>query len=127
MSDELFYLQDSRSYVGNDMLWWASGGNGYTTDLRAAHVYTKTEAVAKHQMRESDIPWPKHYIDSRTRQVVDAQIVNRSLALEGTGITLRKPQKQRPDSYRCNSCQCFISAHQAYLEPCPRCGADNKP
>lgn len=33
--NKLFYLQDSRSYVGNDVLWWAKGGGeGYTTDLR---------------------------------------------------------------------------------------------
>lgn len=56
MNDKLFYLQDSRSYVGNDVLWWARNGAGYTTDLSKAHIYTKEDAVAQHNMRETDIP-----------------------------------------------------------------------
>ena len=76
MSDQ-FYLQDSRSYVGNDMLFWAKDGKGYTTDINKAHVYTKEKAVAQHESRNSDIPWPKDYIDAKTRQAVDLQYVKR--------------------------------------------------
>lgn len=103
MSEQLFYLQDSRGYVGNDVLWWAKNGNGYTTDLSKAHVYTKDEAVKQHEMRETDIPWPKDYIDAKTRPAVDMQYINRAEALEGTGIVLCKPQKPKAEhrpSYR---------------------------
>ena len=85
-----FYLQDSRSYVGNDVLWWAKNGNGYTTDLDKAHVYTKDEAQRMHKSRPSDIPWPKEYIDARTRPAVDMQYIDRQEALAGTGIEIIK-------------------------------------
>lgn len=88
MSADAFYLQDSRDYIGNDMLFWAKDGKGYTTDMRRAQVYTKAEAVAQHQRRETDIPWPKDYIDARTRPAVDMQYVKLIEALSGTGIEL---------------------------------------
>ena len=86
MSGTLFYLQDSRSHIGNDVLWWAKGGNGYTTDLREAHVYAQAEAVAQHNMRETDIPWPKDYIDGKARPAVDMQHICLADALSGSGI-----------------------------------------
>ena len=70
-----FYLQDSRDYVGNDVLWWKKDGKGYTTDLREAEVYSKDAAVRQHNCRETDIPWPKDYIDARTRPAVDMQYI----------------------------------------------------
>ena len=126
MSDE-FYLQDSRSYVGNDMLFWAKDGRGYTTDMRKAQVYTKEQAVAKHRSRETDIPWPKAYIDARTRPAVDMQYVKRVEALAGTGIELTKPRPKRPDTINCTGCGRFIGGTQRYLDDCKHCGADNRP
>lgn len=124
--DELFYLQDSRSYVGNDVLWWAKDGNGYTTDLRKAQVYTKAEAVAKHESRETDIPWPKAYIDGKTRPAVDMQYIRRGEALAGTGITLKTAARRR-DTYRCGGCGVFMSEHDYYVSPCKHCGTENRP
>ncbi len=80
MEMDAFYLQDSRGYVGNDMLFWAKDGKGYTTDLSNAHVYTKDEAYRQHAIRETDIPWPKEYIDSKARPAVDRQYLKRSEA-----------------------------------------------
>ncbi|MBQ5963186.1 hypothetical protein [Massilia sp. ZL223] len=127
MADDLYYLQDSRSYVGNDMLFWAVDGNGYTTDLRKAEVYTKADAVAQHERRETDIPWPKAYIDAKTRPAVDMQYVKRDEALAGTGITLRKPPRKRPDTINCSGCGRFIGGTERYLNNCPHCDADNRP
>lgn len=126
MSDGEFYLQDSRSYVGNDMLFWAVDGNGYTTDMRKAHVYTKAEAVARHQSRETDIPWPKDYIDARTRPAVDMQYVKRDEALAGTGIVLIVPKKAKRQVTNCSGCGKFIKEIEIYSD-CPHCGADNRP
>lgn len=127
MSDEeLYYLQDSRSYVGNDVLWWAKDGKGYTTDLSKAHVYTKTEAVGQHNCRETDIPWPKDYVDAKTRPAVDMQYIDRTEALVGTGIRLRKPARPKRQPYRCDHCGKFMRQEQQY-EPCPHCGGDNMP
>jgi len=119
-SKDLYYMQDSRSYVGNDIMFWAKNGNGYTTDLRLAEVYTKEEAVSMHQSRSTDIPWPKDYIDAKTRPAVDMQYVKISEALADTGIELTKPKKE-PRS-RCTECKSFVGKSWPYI-PCAKCGA----
>ncbi|MFG0851903.1 hypothetical protein ACF8R4_12950 [Pseudomonas sp. FYR_2] len=35
-----FYLQDSRSHVGDGLMFWALGG-GYTTNLDKAELFTQ--------------------------------------------------------------------------------------
>lgn len=71
MSD-LFYLQDSRGLVGDNLMFWAIGG-GYTSDIRKAEHFSKDAAIAQHQSRESDIPWPADYIQARFYTAVDMQ------------------------------------------------------
>lgn len=95
MRDQLFYLQDNRGYVGNDLMFWAKNGRGYTTDISKAEVYTKAAAFTQHKSRCSDIPWPKDYIDARTRPAVDMQYVDIDVALTDTGIKLIKPGERR--------------------------------
>jgi hypothetical protein len=124
---DLFYLQDSRTYVGNDMMFWAKDGKGYTTDMRLAEVYTKDEAQRRHNHRASDIPWPKDYIDARTRPAVDMQHVNRAAALAGTGIELAKPRPKTPDTINCTGCGRFMGGTQRYLQDCEHCGTNNRP
>ena len=124
---ELYYLQDSRNHVGNDILWWAWNGSGYTTDLRKAHVYTKKEAIEQHKHRESDVPWPKDYIDQRTSPGVDFQCCDIKKALKGTGIELIKPKKYNAPMYNCHGCGRFMTERQIYTEDCNNCGADNSP
>lgn len=125
--DDLYYLQDSRSYVGNDMLWWCPMGAGYTTDLRKAAVYTLEEAQAKHDSRPTDIPWPKAYIDGKTRPAVDMQYVKRAEALAGTGIVLKRPGRIRRDVINCAGCGRFIRDLDRYVQDCVHCGQDNRP
>jgi rRNA maturation endonuclease Nob1 len=124
---ELYYLQDNRSYVGNDILFWAKDGKGYTTDLSSAEIYTKDKALSQHRCRETDIPWPKDYIDSRTRPAVDMQYVDIKTALDGTGIELTKPEKYRKPTYRCYGCGVFMTEEKHYTAPCSKCGCDNRP
>lgn len=124
---DLFYLQDSRSYVGNDMLFWAKGGNGYTTDLRKAEIYTREKAQAQHDSRPTDIPWPKEYIDAKTRPACDMQYVNRNEALADTGITLSPEKPVRKERLRCGGCGSFISEADFWAGECPRCRTDNRP
>lgn len=74
MSDEeLYYVQDARSYVGNSMSWWAKGNSGYVCDICKAAVYTKKEAISVTRDRDTDVAWPKEYIDERISQHIDAQ------------------------------------------------------
>lgn len=127
MSKQLFYLQDSRQFVGNDVIWWRKGGNGYTTDLREAETYTSDEAQRMHFARTSDIPWPKDYIDAKTRPAVDFQYIKRAEALEGTGIEIVQPAKPKPERLRCQQCGSFMNEHHLWVSGCPKCGADNRP
>lgn len=122
-----FYLQDSRSYVGNDMVFWAQDGKGYTTDVSKAHVFSQEKALSQHRARSTDVPWPKAYIDAATRPAVDTQHTNITTALEGTGIVLRKPEKPKQETFRCQCCNSFISADNFYAGACARCGAENRP
>lgn len=127
MSGQLFYLQDSRGYVGNDVLWWAKGGNGYTTDLSKAKIYTLHGAQIANNSRETDIPWPKEYIDGKTRPAVDMQYIRRDEALVGTGIVLHKPPKQKKEVPNCHKCGRFLSESQLWSGECRWCGEDNRP
>ena len=127
MTDQpMFYLQDSRSYVGNDMQFWCVEGRGYTTDLRLAAQFTQADVVKRHQSRETDIPWPVAYIDARVRPVVDIQTCKRSEALAGTGIELIKPVRRRREVSHCIHCGGYLSERQQYTG-CPKCGGDNAP
>jgi len=122
----MFYLQDSRSYVGNSMQFWAVDGHGYTTDISHAARFTQTDAVRRNQSRETDIPWPVAYIDARLKPVIDMQTCKRSEALAGTGIELAKPPKRKREVSHCIHCGGFLSARQQYTG-CPKCGGDNAP
>ena len=123
----LFYMQDSRSYVGNDVLWWAIDGNGYTTDLRKAQTYTREEAQRMHDFRRTDIPWPKDYIDQKTRPAVDMQYIKRGEALAGTGIVINPEPSPKRELLKCGGCGAFMSIAQLWAGACPKCGEDNRP
>lgn len=127
MSEFLFYLQDSRGYVGNDVLWWAKDGKGYTTDLSKAETYTKGEAQRMHDNRRSDVPWPKSYIDAKTRPAVDMQYIKRDEALAGSGIVLTSEPKPKKERINCHQCGRFLSEAQLWFGECSNCGADNRP
>ncbi len=123
--EELYYVQDYRSYVGNDILWWSISG-GYTCDITNAEVFTKTAAIALNKSRHTDIPWPKKYIDERTKIVVDMQNVKRDDWLKDSGIILRKTPKKKREIFKCFACGRFVSEREYYHtcyhgEPCNRC------
>lgn len=125
----LYYLQDSRSFVGNCVMWWAKGGNGYTSDLSRAETYTLEAAMVQHRCRPSDVPWPKDYVDARTAPTVDAQKLKRAdVAVWGDDVVVltkdRPPEAERP---KCEGCGRFMSESALYLGPCAHCGEDNRP
>jgi len=71
-----YYVQDSRSYTGNCMMWWRQGG-GYTSDINKAQVWTYQDAMTQAMTRSSDKPWPCDFIKQRTQTTVDMQYVSR--------------------------------------------------
>lgn len=54
--DKFCYVQNSRNYVGDSVLWWAKNGCGYTTDLSKAHKYSGEE-IRKFNPRNTDVIW----------------------------------------------------------------------
>lgn len=72
-SEQLFYLQDTRDYVGNDMLWWRKNNCGYTTNIEDARKWTWRELQERQPTHEKYRAWPVEYIDQRTTLVVDMQ------------------------------------------------------
>jgi len=123
---DIYYLQDNRSYVGNDILFWRDGG-GYTTNVLEAEIFTKEAAMRQNASRETDIPWPKDYIDANTRPAVDIHHVNIYEALSGTDITLKKPKPPVKLVYRCYGCGRFMTEYKYFSAPCNNCSCDNRP
>jgi len=76
----LFYLQDSRSHVGDGMMFWAKEARGYVTNLDQAELFTFEEAC---RHRDTDIPWPKEYIDVRAHYGVDCQLMDDDRRIAG--------------------------------------------
>ena len=74
----MYYVQDSRNYVGNSILWWGLGGNGYVTQLKDAQKYTKAEILKSFSDgRETDIIWRASHVEANIRTHVDAQYLQR--------------------------------------------------
>lgn len=122
-----YYLQDKRQIVGNDLVFWAIDSKGYTTDISKAHVFTKESAFSQNAMRETDIPWPKEYIDSKTRPVVDHQHVSREDALGDDVKRLYVPSPPPKDPpFNCGGCGRFLSELDRY-HACDNCGVYNNP
>ena len=94
--DDQFYLQDSRDYVGDGLSFWAQGG-GYCTDIGRAEIFTRERAIRYHEDRESDVPWPKAYVDGRAHTGVDCQYIREdeaaSLMVEGATLVFQIPKK----------------------------------
>ncbi len=75
-----YYLRDTRSNVGSNATFWADKG-GYTTNLKAAEIFTEEEALSQHNSRETDLPVAVDFVTGKTRQRVDCQKVDSSPTL----------------------------------------------
>jgi hypothetical protein len=83
-SEKLFYLQNG--VVGNTMYFWKHDCRGYTSNLAEAHLFTESQAMRQHAMRDEDIPWPKEYIDAKAVQTINVQHVSRNEAYNETSV-----------------------------------------
>ncbi len=98
LDDKEFYLQDTRQYLGNSMMWWGKERQGYTDNPTKAHVFTGKELREGGFDRDSDVAWPKEYIDSIITHCVDMQNAD---ATEGVRPRLmpappKPPEPQKP-------------------------------
>ena len=73
-----FYLRDSRTNVGSTCMFWALNGNGYTSNLDKAHVYTLEEAQSYFNDRHTDVPLSKALVDELATVRVDHQYLDES-------------------------------------------------
>jgi hypothetical protein len=77
VDDALYYVLDSRTYVGNCGSWWAPNGAGYVCSIDDAGTYSGSRCKT---MRGTDVPWPlDHVLKHAVRHVrVDTQAFDRS-------------------------------------------------
>lgn len=81
---EMYYIQNG--WVGNDILWWKKGDNGYTTDFLKAKAFTKDEALKLIDGRAKYRAWPCSYVDEQKDAhilVIDSQYLDSSNLLKG--------------------------------------------
>lgn len=76
-SEQLYYIQDSRSYVGNCMVFWGHNNNGYVCDISKVGLYTYEQAIEQFKSRSTDIPWKKQDIEKGIKRFVDHQYVKK--------------------------------------------------
>ena len=75
--DGMYFIQDTRSYIGNCPLWWGKNSSGYTTNIAQAGRYTREQAIAQMNCRGSDLPWRCVEIEPLIRNTIDAQYLPR--------------------------------------------------
>lgn len=53
-----YYIQDTRGFVGDSVMWWRPDGKGYTINLEEAGEYDEEKARAIETNRSTDKPIP---------------------------------------------------------------------
>lgn len=75
-----YYIQNTKAgYLGNAILFWAKGRNGYTADLNKSEQFDEAEAEQICSGNpEKNKAWPVDYIDNceGVQKVVDHQYLN---------------------------------------------------
>lgn len=67
-----FFIQDTRQYVGNCVLW-SKDGHGYTCYLDEAWEVDEAKARSIERSRETDKAWPADQVRAAICQMVDMQ------------------------------------------------------
>ncbi len=76
--EKYYYIQDSRNYIGNAMLFWRKESSGYTTNIDEAEIYNKEQAERICRNRKTDIAWEVNYIETKISRCVDMQDVDQN-------------------------------------------------
>lgn len=70
---QLYYVQDTRSFTGNNVTWWCPKGAGYTSHIAHAGKFTLGEGWS----RETDVLWPCEVVDQLWLHHIDMQHLHR--------------------------------------------------
>jgi hypothetical protein len=70
IAEPLYYIQDTRSYCGNSVMWWRVDGHGYTSNLEEAW-----KVPATWKGRDTDKLWPCADIDAGATRQFDMQLL----------------------------------------------------
>lgn len=74
MSEDLYYIQDTRSFCGNSCFWWRIDGDGYTCNVDEAWKVTREKAEEIVRTRpDIDVAWPCSIIDAGAARHFDVQ------------------------------------------------------
>ena len=77
-----YYIQNTNAvYLGNAIIFWAKGRNGYTADLNNSHRFTEEEAKKICEGNpEKNKAWAVDYIDTNkgNQRVTDSQYLDSS-------------------------------------------------
>lgn len=77
-TDTKYYIQRAASgCVGNCLLWWRKGGDGYTLDVDDAQVFDRAAANELVRDDKKYVAWEKDYIDCAAGRHVDHQNVSK--------------------------------------------------
>jgi hypothetical protein len=77
-----YYIQDTRSYVGNAVVWWRPEGKGYTTNIDEAGLFTRKKAALIQANRATDKAWPEEAVRGAILRYVDAQRLSEDMREE---------------------------------------------
>lgn len=72
-----YYIQDTRFFVGNAVMWWRPKGAGYTCDIEDAGIYSEEKALLIAANRDTDVPWPVEDVRPLIKGYVDMQQLRR--------------------------------------------------
>lgn len=61
---KLYYILDTRSYVGNCGLWWGKRRSGYVCNIDEAGKYEQDEAFRIQSGRGTDVALPCEEVDA---------------------------------------------------------------
>lgn len=107
--EKTWLIWDTRTTVGNCVLFWGPDGKGYVCDLREAGRYTEAEAKAQAKSRHTDLAVPLalaeelvcHHVraDGALQEALDkAGLPNRPTDRRDDGkrwAERRRPEKRR--------------------------------
>jgi hypothetical protein len=96
MPEQLFYVQDTRQFVGNCVLWWCPDGQGYTCKIDQAGRYTAAQCVG---MRDTDRPWRCEVVDAVVVRHVDAQRLPSRKTLADALLLIEVERQAREDRH----------------------------